>query len=119
MTKNGNSNLVIFLAFANDPENRQRYLRQLRNEAEQLRDLLQEKAGDKFEVVVRQNVSLKNILDVFQNPKYKHRIAIFHFGEHADSYAGDGHRRGLFQYPARSRQVGLISRARPNGVCLW
>ena len=77
---------IILLAFANDMENRQRYLRKLRNEAEQLQELLEAKTDDKFEVVVRQNASLKNILDVFQNPKYKHCIAVFHFGGHADSY---------------------------------
>ncbi len=83
--KEKNTKPVIFLAFANDQEQGQRYLRKLRNEAEQLRKIL-EQAEKVCELVVRQNASLDNILDVFQNPKYKHRIAIFHFGGHANSY---------------------------------
>jgi hypothetical protein len=39
------------------------------------------------EVVVRQSVTLADILNVFQAPRYHGRIALFHFAGHADAYA--------------------------------
>ncbi|MEM7654940.1 MAG: AAA family ATPase [Bacteroidota bacterium] len=38
------------------------------------------------EVVVRQNVTIGDIVDVFQSKMYRGRIAIFHYGGHADGY---------------------------------
>lgn len=76
---------VIFLAFANDQERGNRYLRLLNAEANNLRDLW-ETADTSFEVVVRQGAGIPGILNTFQDPKYRHRIAIFHFGGHANSY---------------------------------
>lgn len=73
---------VIFLAFANDTN---RFLRNLTKELQDTRDVLDkaEQAG-LCTVVEKSNVSITNILDVFQ--KNKDRIAIFHYGGHADDY---------------------------------
>ena len=38
------------------------------------------------ELVLRQNATAGDILDVFQDTRYRDRIAIFHFGGHADGY---------------------------------
>jgi hypothetical protein len=78
---------VILLAFANDRDDRVRYLRHLSDEARRLRQALQsaEDAG-LCRMVVRQNATLDDILDVFQDPDCRNRVAIFHYGGHADSY---------------------------------
>ena len=78
---------VIFLAFANDRVDRQQYLRNLPEEARRLRDALEaaDQAGQ-CEVVIWQNATLKDILDVFQRAEFQRRIAIFHFAGHANGY---------------------------------
>lgn len=78
---------VIFLAFANDQQDQARYLRGLAAELRGLREALQpaRRAGD-VEIVERANASLGDIFDVFQDPEWKGRIKVFHFGGHANSY---------------------------------
>ncbi|MCA9046877.1 MAG: hypothetical protein KDA69_21280, partial [Planctomycetaceae bacterium] len=78
---------VIFLAFANDRADAVRYLRNLPEEARQLTAALQpaEQAG-LCEVVVRANCTAGDIFEVFQDPRYRNRIAIFHYGGHANGY---------------------------------
>jgi len=82
-----NNKLVIFLAFANDRDDSLRYLRNLPDEARRLREVLEpaEKAG-LCEVVVRTNCTAGDIFKVFQDPQYRNRIAIFHYGGHANGY---------------------------------
>ncbi|MBK6622113.1 MAG: CHAT domain-containing protein [Saprospirales bacterium] len=83
---------IIFLAFANEYEGG-RYLHKLVEEQKQLYAALgpvssNENADDSknilCELVVRQNATIQDIFDVFQ--KYEGRIAIFHYGGHADGY---------------------------------
>lgn len=78
---------VIFLAFANDRDDTVGYLRNLPDEARRLREMLEraEQAG-LCEVVVRPNSTAGDIFKVFQDPKYRNRIAIFHYGGHANGY---------------------------------
>ncbi len=78
---------VIFLCFANDRDDTVGYLRNLPDEARRLRDVLEpaEKAG-LCEVVLRQNSSAEDIFKVFQDSRYRNRIAIFHYGGHANGY---------------------------------
>lgn len=78
---------VIFLAFANDRDDTIGYLRNLPNEARRLREVLQpaERAG-LCEVVVRSNSTAGDIFKVFQDPKFRNRVAIFHYGGHANGY---------------------------------
>jgi hypothetical protein len=78
---------VIFLAFANDKLDTARYLRNLPKELDGIRRALQKavQAG-LCEVVERANVTIDDILDVFQDPLYQDRVAVFHYGGHADGY---------------------------------
>ena len=78
---------VIFLAFANDRDDAVSYLRNLPNEARRLREVLEsaEQAG-LCEVVVRTNSTTADIFKVFQDPKYRNRVAIFHYGGHANGF---------------------------------
>ncbi|MCU0389983.1 MAG: hypothetical protein MUE81_02600 [Thermoflexibacter sp.] len=78
---------VIFLAFANDKVDNARYLRNLPKELDGIRKaLLPAIQANLCEVVERANVTIENILDIFQDDKYRDRIAIFHYGGHADGY---------------------------------
>lgn len=83
----GASKPVIFLAFANDRDDAVRYLRNLPTEARQLRETVRqaEQAG-LCEVVERANCTAQEVFAVFQDAQYRHRIAIFHFGGHANGY---------------------------------
>lgn len=78
---------VIFLAFANDRVERSRYLRNLPAELRQIRQALEPavEAG-LCELVTLANATVSEILDVFQKKRYKDRIAVFHYGGHADGY---------------------------------
>jgi len=75
---------VIFLAFANQYDSRWRYLRYLPDEILGLQDILDDahKRG-LCELVIRTNATVTVILEKFE--EYRDRVAVFHFGEHADS----------------------------------
>jgi WD40 repeat protein len=78
---------VIFLAFANDRVDRAGYLRNLAKEQREIRKALEKaKQAGLCEVIERFNATSDDILDVFQDKAYKDRIAIFHYGGHADCY---------------------------------
>lgn len=79
---------VLFFAFANDQDERAHYLRRLAEEARRIRKALEDMAvrNDLCELVIRQNATVDEVLDVFQDPKYRDHIAVFHFGGHANSY---------------------------------
>ena len=78
---------VILLAFANDPADGINYLRNLPEEARQVRAALEyAEAQGLCEFELRYNATLDDILAAFQHPKLKGRIAVFHYGGHADSY---------------------------------
>jgi hypothetical protein len=82
-----NQKPVIFLAFANDREDSARYLRNIPAEHNGIRKALQEAEKQGLcEIVERANASIENIIDVFQDSRYRDRIAVFHFGGHADGY---------------------------------
>ena len=106
---------VVFLAFANEQEGR-RYLRDLPEESRQLQSILQE-AEDRglCELVVRTNVSLPVIDEVFR--RHGSRVALFHFAGHADadrlllesaSGATAAHAEGLAGYLGGQGGVKLV-----------
>ena len=78
---------VIFLAFANEQQDQVRYLRGLAKEQTLIKEAL-EPAVDAglCELVVESNASVKSILNTFQKKRYRDRIALFHYGGHADGY---------------------------------
>lgn len=113
-----NNKLVIFLAFANDRDNTLRYLRNLPDEARRLREVLEaaEKA-DLCEVVVRTNCTAEDIFKVFQDPQYRKRITIFHYGGHANGYqllleSASGQ-------AVAANAVGFLHSSPSNRVCNW
>ena len=77
----GSTKPIIFLAFANDRDDRVGYLRNLPEEARRIRNTLDGavRAG-LCEIVERSNATLKDILDVFQDARYRNRVAVFHYG---------------------------------------
>jgi WD40 repeat protein len=78
---------VFLLAFANDRDDRMGYLRNLPEEARRLYNILKEaQANSLCEVVIVQNATLDDIVQVFRDPKYHNRIALFHYGGHANGY---------------------------------
>jgi formylglycine-generating enzyme required for sulfatase activity len=78
---------IIFLAFANPHSGSSGYLRNLAEEARQLRATLDgADVRPLCEVVVRENATVSDILDVFQDARYRNHVAIFHYGGHADGY---------------------------------
>ena len=106
-----NSLPIIFLAFANDRDDRTRYLRNLAEEARRLREALApaERAG-LCQVVVRQNATVREIFDVFQDAQTRNRVAVFHYAGHADSYEllltmGSGEWAGASRMSTRSGEI--------------
>jgi WD40 repeat protein len=107
---------VVFLAFANDLVDGAAYLRNLATELRGIRKALKEAKNEGLcEVVELSNAAIEDILDVFQDDTYKNRIAIFHYGGHANGYQlllqsleggpAPAHREGLAAF--LGRQEGL------------
>ena len=90
---------VIFLAFANDRDDTVNYLRNLPEEARQIREPLQRARRDGLcELVELANATADDIFRVFQDPEYRGRIAVFHYGGHANGYQGfDGFGRPSYE----------------------
>jgi hypothetical protein len=120
MTKTTSKNKpVIFLAFANDRVNETAYLRNLPKEMSGIREVLQKavKAG-LCELVERANATIAQILDVFQDNYYKDRIAVFHYGGHANGYQllletmegehASAHSEGLISFFAKQQGLKLV-----------
>lgn len=109
-----NGKPVIFLAFAND---HQSYLYKLTEEQDGIRTAL-DKAEEKglCEVVYETDTDVDKIFRVFD--KYQDRIAIFHYGGHAEDYtlllkAADGSRQyansdGLMNFLAAQKGLQLV-----------
>ena len=75
---------ILFFAFANA---REQYLRELPEELRQIREALHvAEQADVCEIVERANASVQDIFDVFQDRRYKGRIAVLHYGGHASDY---------------------------------
>ncbi|MGZ0167943.1 MAG: hypothetical protein ACKVHE_00140 [Planctomycetales bacterium] len=78
---------VIVLAFANDRDDDDNYLRNIPEEARQIREPLQQARRDGLcEIVELANATADGIFRVFQEPEYRNRIAVFHYGGHANGY---------------------------------
>lgn len=78
---------IIFLAFANEREDGNAYLRNLAIEQRELRKILQKlEDDDRAEVEILFNVTINDIFDLFQHEKNRGRVAVFHFAGHANSF---------------------------------
>ncbi len=110
---------VIFLAFANDKTDNTRYLRNLSLELTGIRKALEPALEENLcEIIERSNASIDDILDIFENRNYCDRIAIFHYGGHADGYQlllenADGsqsiaHGEGLVSYLQKRNHLKII-----------
>ena len=110
---------VIFLAFANEQDDRARYLRKLPEELARVQSRLETAdARTLCEVVVKTNTTVNQLLDVFVDPRYRDRVAVFHFGGHAGGYellleSATGrpelaHAAGLAEFLGRQRGLQLV-----------
>jgi WD40 repeat protein len=111
---------VILLAFANDKQNTGAgYLRGLTQERNAIRDaLMKAEQNGLCQVIVEPDVTVDRLFDIFQNSAYRDRIAIFHYGGHADSYslllesASGGkvtaHSEGLVSFLAKQKSLKLV-----------
>jgi len=78
---------VIFLAFANVRDGSVTYLRNLPEELRRVRAALERaRVAGLCDIVERTNATTNEILEVFQHPEYRNRIAIFHYGGHANGF---------------------------------
>lgn len=114
-----NRPIAVFFTFANDRAERGRYLRNLPDEQRHVREAMETavEAG-LCEVVERANATVDEVLDVFQDPQYRDRIAVFHFGGHAgdaelllESANGEAtvaHAGGLARFLGQQRGLELV-----------
>jgi hypothetical protein len=76
---------ILFLAFANDRTDAPEHLRNLAAESRRLRRTLKAAPyAHTYTVEHEDRAQLDDIHDCFQ--QHRVRVAIFHFGDHADSY---------------------------------
>lgn len=112
---------IIFLAFANDKQTADGFLRNLTLERNQIREALkQASAGQNpvCEVIVEPDASIDSIFDTFQNPEYRDRIAVFHYGGHAENFKlllesahgkkVEAHAEGLVPFIASQKGLQLV-----------
>ena len=77
---------IVFFAFANDRVDKARYLRNLPEELRQVREAMTPaEQANLCEMEVRSNATVVEVLDFFQDARFRNRVAIFHFGGHAGS----------------------------------
>lgn len=79
---------VILLAFANDAPGERMYLRNLPQELNLLKQIL-EQAEDQglCELHILPNARLDTLIQAFQRPRYRDRISILHYAGHAEQDA--------------------------------
>ena len=111
---------VILLAFANDKQNTGAgYLRGLTLERNSIRDaLMKAEENGLCQVVVEPDVTVDRLFDIFQNSAYRDRIAVFHYGGHAESYSlllesasggkAKAHSEGLVSFLAKQKSLKLV-----------
>jgi hypothetical protein len=110
---------VVLFAFANNRMDPVLYLRNLPEEHRRVREAMTaaEQSG-LCEIVERANATAAELLDVFQDARYRDRVAIFHFGGHAGSGAllfesPEGapriaHAAGLARFLGEQRGLALV-----------
>ena len=111
---------VILLAFANDKQNSGAgYLRGLTRERNAIRDALRKAEENGLcQVLVEPDITVDRLFDIFQNSNYRDRIAVFHYGGHAESYSllletasgekATAHSEGLVAFLANQKSLKLV-----------
>ena len=110
---------VIFLVYANDKAEQGVYLRNLSKEMHGIRSALTDAAKlGLCEIVERPSATIADIVDVFQDPEYNSRIAIFHYAGHANGDAllletideghSMAHKGGLVDILSRQEYLKLV-----------
>jgi len=105
---------VIFLAFANDRVEGEAYLRNVPKELKNIRNaLVPAENADACEVIERANADLGDIKAVFQDKRYRNRIAVFHYGGHASSHGlllqdGNAGTSGLASFLGMQKGLKLV-----------
>ena len=111
---------VILLAFANDKQNSGAgYLRGLTQERNAIRDaLMKAEENGLCQVLVEPDATIDRLFDIFQNPTFRDRIAIFHYGGHAESYSlllesasggkATAHSEGLVAFLSKQKSLKLV-----------
>lgn len=98
---------VIVLAFANDRMDQEQYLRSLPDERRDILSALKPVEQNLCEIVNLPNATVGEIFDVFQDARYRDRIAVFHYGGHANAWQLLLEDTGWQNRPANS--AGLIT----------
>jgi hypothetical protein len=103
------------MAFANEREEGVRYLRNLPGDTRALQGSLDSaRQAGLCEPLLRQGANVADVLAVFQSPDYRNRIAVFHYGGHANGYELllDGgerlHGRGFAAFLGQQRGLQLV-----------
>ena len=111
---------VILLAFANDKQNSgSGYLKGHTLERNGIRDaLMKAEENGLCQVLVEPDITINRLFDIFQNGNYRDRIAIFHYGGHAESYSlllesasggkATAHSEGLVAFLAKQKSLKLV-----------
>ncbi len=111
--------VVLLFAFANDRMNPALYLRNLPEELRRVRAAMAPVVRSGLcETVELPNATDREVLDLFQDPLYRDRIVVFHFGGHASSGAlllespeGEttiAHAGGLARFLGEQRGLELV-----------
>jgi hypothetical protein len=110
---------IVLLVYANDRVDPAKHLRSLSEEIGRIREALQaaEHAG-LCQVLIEANASAGRIFSVFQDPRYRNRIAVLHYAGHANGYqlllesASGGHgaayAEGLAAFLGQQRGLELV-----------
>lgn len=110
---------LVVLAFANERQNDAQYLRALSDERRAIEAALSPtvKAG-LCEVKTLPNATLGEIFDLFQDERYRDRVALFHYGGHAGSFEllleksdrenAAAHRTGLVPFLGGQRGLEMV-----------
>jgi len=110
---------VVFFAFANDRAGEKRYLRNLAEEEQQVREALDKaRRAGLCQVEVRYNATANTVWKVFLDPEFTGRIAVFHFGGHAggseialetpEGAPAEVHAEGLARFLGKQKGLQLV-----------
>lgn len=110
---------IILLAFANEREDENSYLRNLHLEQRELRNILNKFEDEELaQVEILNSVTISDLFNFFQNERNRGRVVAFHYGGHANSFqllleTEDGenqaaHGEGLLSFLTKQENLELV-----------